>query len=175
MMSSLAPARIGEPASRFRLHVFPVVSVLLFSALPVMLPTIASSAFLPPFGLLMFLAWRLLHPSLWPVWVGLPLGLWDDCLSGQPIGSAMGLWTLAMLAIDFVDQRTYWRGYWQDWLLAGLAILCIQLAGAAFAHPGFTLLNLIQQTAFQTVIAILLFPVMVRLAAKLDSARLLQR
>lgn len=174
-MSSLAPARIGEPASTFRLHFFPVASVMLASALPLMLPLVASSAVVPPLGLLMFLAWRLLHPTLWPVWVGLPLGLWDDCLSGQPIGSAMGLWTIAMLTIDFVDQRTYWRGYWQDWLIAGIAISVIQLAGAALAHPGTGLLALAAMTGFSTVIAILTFPIMVRVAARLDSVRLLRR
>lgn len=174
-MSSLAPARIGQPASKLRLQAIPIVSVMLFSALPLMLPAIASSAFLPPLGLLMFLAWRLLHPTLWPVWIGLPLGLWDDCLAGQPIGSAMGLWTIAMLIIDYIDQRTYWRGYWQDWLIAATAILAIQLAAAALAHPGVGLTALIPQIGFQTLVAILLFPVMVRFAARLDSARLMRR
>ena len=30
---------------------------------------------MPPFGLLVLLAWRLLRPELWRAWVGLPLGL----------------------------------------------------------------------------------------------------
>lgn len=174
-MSSLAPARIGEPPSKLRLHMIPVISVMLASALPLMLPMVVSSAVIPPLGLLMFLAWRLLHPTLWPVWVGLPLGLWDDCLSGQPIGSAMGLWTIAMLAIDFVDQRTYWRGYWQDWLIAAIAIGIIQCAGAALALPGASPVRLVEMVAFPTLVAILVFPVMVRLAARLDSIRLLRR
>ena len=174
-MNSLAPARIGEPASKLRLHMIPAISVMLASALPLMLPMVVSSAVIPPLGLLMFLAWRLLHPTLWPVWVGLPLGLWDDCLSGQPIGSAMGLWTIAMLAIDFVDQRTYWRGYWQDWLIAAIAITIIQCAGAALALPGASPVRLAMMVAFPTLVAILMFPVMVRLAARLDSIRLLRR
>jgi rod shape-determining protein MreD len=174
-MSSLAPVRIGEPASPFQFHGVPVASVMLASALPLMLPMVASSAVLPPLGLLMFLAWRLLHPTLWPVWVGLPLGLWDDLLSGQPIGSAMGLWTIAMLTIDFVDQRTYWRGYWQDWLIAGIAIVAIQLLAAMLAHPGIGPAKLAILIGFPTLVAIMMFPVMVRLAARLDSIRLLRR
>jgi rod shape-determining protein MreD len=174
-MSSLARARIGEPASAFRRQAFPIGSVMLFSALPMLVPVIASSAILPPLGLAMFLAWRLLHPTLWPVWIGLPLGLWDDLFSGQPIGSAVGLWTLATLAIDYIDQRTYWRGYWQDWLIAAIAILVVQLIAAAIVHPGLNLAGLFIQTAFSSAVGILLFPVLVRLAARLDSVRLLRR
>ncbi len=173
-MSAIMPVPIGDPASPLRFHAFPIASVMLFSALPMMLPVVASSMIFPPLGLVMFLAWRLLHPTLWPVWIGLPLGLWDDCLSGQPIGSAMGLWTLAVLAIDYIDQRTYWRGYWQDWLIAALAIIAIQLGGAAIVHPGTDILDLARQTLFATVTAILLFPLFIRLVVRLDSVRLVR-
>jgi len=145
------------------------------SALPIMLPLIAAWAYLPPLGLLLFLAWRLLHPSLWPVWIGLPLGLWDDLLSGQPAGSAMGLWTLTLLAIDFVDQRTYWRGHWQDWLIAAISTAIIILTGAALAHSLESMSSLIPLVGLQIVVSILLFPMMVRVAAWLDSIRLLRR
>lgn len=174
-MSSLAPALIGEPASPLQFHFAPIASVMLASALPVMLPLVANSAVVPPLGLLMFLAWRLLHPTLWPVWIGLPLGLWDDCLSGQPIGSAMGLWTIVMLVLDYVDQRTYWRGYWQDWVIAGAALVAIQTIGAALVHPATPLVRLLTMIAFPTIMAILLFPISVRLAARLDRIRLLRR
>ena len=174
-MSSLAPQRIGEPPSQLRLQAIPIVSVLLASALPMMLPLIAAWAYLPPLGLLLFLAWRLLHPSLWPVWIGLPLGLWDDLLSGQPVGSAMGLWTIALLAIDFIDQRTYWRGYWQDWMIAAVATSIIIAAGAALAHPGAEISRLLGLVGLQIAASILLFPMMVRVAAWLDRIRLFRR
>ena len=48
----------------------------------------------------------------------LPLGLFDDLVSGQPLGSAMLLWTLCFLAIDVLEQRLVWRDFWQDWLIA---------------------------------------------------------
>lgn len=175
MNSSLAPVRIGEPASAWRRHSIPIASVMLFSALPMLLPLVASSAILPPLGLVMFLAWRLLHPTLWPVWIGLPLGLWDDCLSGQPIGSAMGLWTITTLVIEYIDQRTYWRGYWQDWLIAALAIIAIQLSGAAIVHPSANVAQLFLQAGFSILAAIMLFPMLVRFAVRLDSIRLLRR
>ena len=174
-MSGLAPTRIGEPPSRLRLTIVPVGSVMIASALPAILPTIAAWAWLPPLGLALFLAWRLLHPTLWPVWIGLPLGLWDDLLSGQPVGSAAGLWTLTLLAIDFIDQRTYWRGYWQDWMIAAIAMSAIMLVGARLAHPTAPASQLIRLVDLQIVVTILAYPFMVRVAAWLDSIRLLRR
>jgi rod shape-determining protein MreD len=174
-MKHLAPARIGEPASARRRHFYPIASVMLLSALPMMLPIVASSAMLPPLGLIMFLAWRLLHPTLWPVWIGLPMGLWDDLLSGHPIGTAAGLWTIAMLVIDYFDQRTYWRGYWQDWAIAAVAIIAIQLSAAAIVHPDAAMTILGRQIAFSILAAVLSFPIFTRVAAALDSVRLIQR
>jgi rod shape-determining protein MreD len=174
-VSSLAPTQLGEMPSRLRLQAVPVVSVLFASALPMMLPLIAAWAYLPPLGLLLFLAWRLLHPPLWPVWIGLPLGLWDDLVSGQPVGCAMGLWTIALLAIDFIDQRTYWRGYWQDWLIAAIATSIIIVASAALAHPGAAAALIVGLVGLQIAASILLFPMMVRVAAWLDRVRLYRR
>lgn len=174
-MTSLAPTRIGDPPSRLRLAAFPILSVMIASALPMMLPIIAAWAWLPPIGLALFLAWRLLHPTLWPVWIGLPLGLWDDLVSGQPVGSAMGLWTITLIAIDFIDQRTYWRGYWQDWLIAGIAMSVIIVAGAMLAHPGAHPLTLLTFVDLQVIVTVLVYPFMVRVAAWLDSIRLLRR
>jgi len=81
--------RLGEPASLWRMRMVPVASVMIASALPLMLPMVASSPVLPPLGLLFFLCWQLLRIEMWPVWIGLPLGLWDDLFSGAPIGSAI--------------------------------------------------------------------------------------
>ncbi len=85
--------RIGEPASRWRMQIVPIATVMIASALPLMLPLVASSPVLPPLGLLFFLSWQLLRTEMWPVWIGLPLGLWDDLFSGAPIGTAIALWT----------------------------------------------------------------------------------
>jgi len=83
----------------------PVATVLIASALPLMLPLVASSPVLPPLGLLFFLCWQLLRTEMWPVWIGLPLGLWDDLFSGAPIGTAVFLWTAASIAIAYLSQR----------------------------------------------------------------------
>lgn len=161
-----------ERMLRARVRVVPIVSTIAGS-MTALLPIVATSPTLPPFGLLMLLGWRLLRPELWPAWMALPLGLTDDLLSGQPLGSAMTLWTLAFLALDMVDNRMIWRDYWLDWLIATAAILfCLSGSWlfAAFTGGGGTLLAIVPQAA----ITILCFPVAARLCALLDRWRLAQ-
>lgn len=151
-------------------QVLPVISTLLGSAMT-LLPMIAATPVLPPFGLLMLLSWRLLRPELWPIWIGVPLGLADDLLSGQPLGSAMLLWTIALLVIDQFDRRILFRDYWQDWLIAALAII-ICLVGGVFtanAAGGNAELELIVP---QLLTSIIVFPIVARLCAMLDRWRL---
>jgi len=148
----------------------PALSTIAGSA-TMLLPIIAVSPLLPPFGLLMLLGWRLLRPELWAAWVALPLGLADDLIGGQPIGTSMALWTVTLLAIDLVDNRLVWRDYWTDWLVAAVAILFC-LGGswifARFTGGGGTVLSL----AYQTGIAIFCFPAVARLCVVLDRWRL---
>ncbi|MBB5687482.1 rod shape-determining protein MreD [Sphingobium boeckii] len=157
-------------AARMRGQILPVVTTLAGS-LAVLLPFIAESPSLPPFGFMMLLSWRLLRPELWPVWIGLPLGLFDDLVSGQPIGSAMMLWTLALLVLDLIDQRLVWRDYWQDWLMAAALIIAVLLGGLITANgaggEGHVLL-----IVPQILVSILIFPVVARVCALLDRWRL---
>src|SRR3546814_5623130 len=106
-----AGPRLGEPASLWRLRAVPVATVIASSALPLMLPLIANSPVLPPLGLLFFLCWQLLRAEMWPVWIGLPPGLWDDLFSGAPIGTAVGLGTLARIVTARSSQRDAWPGF----------------------------------------------------------------
>jgi rod shape-determining protein MreD len=46
-----------------------------------------------------------------PVWAGLPLGLFDDLYSGQPLGSGVLLWSIAVIVLDVVETRFPWRGF----------------------------------------------------------------
>jgi len=154
-----------------RAWIVPIVSTVLGSALAALLPYVALSPSLPPFGLLMLLGWRLLRPELWRVWIALPLGLADDLLSGRPPGSAMTLWTLIFLVLDMVDSRFLWRDHWQDWLLAGVAITFAIAGGwaiAAFQGGGGTIWIVIPQI----VMTIFCFPPAERLCAVLDRWRL---
>ncbi|MFC3671714.1 rod shape-determining protein MreD [Novosphingobium pokkalii] len=135
-------------------------------------PIVASAPVLPPLGFMTLLAWRLLRPTLLPVWAGLPLGLFDDLYSGQPFGSGIVLWSLTMLAMDVIDEKFLWRGFIQDWLtaaalLAAYVVLTAALAGLAAGYP------LPVTVGPQVLLTVLLHPVVTRVVALLDRIRLL--
>jgi rod shape-determining protein MreD len=174
-MNNRAAPRLGEPASLWRMRIVPVATVMLASALPLMLPLVASSPVLPPLGLLFFLCWQLLRTEMWPVWIGLPLGLWDDLFSGQPIGTAVGLWTLASIAIHYSSQRIYWRGFLHDWAIAALLIAIIQSLAALIVHPGVATGRVLGLVVPQIIISALLVPLFMRLTGKFDNFRLKRR
>lgn len=164
--------RLGRHPSRFRLAGTPVITVLLGSMLSA-LPLIVQSPVMPPFGLLIMLSWRLLRPELWRAWIGLPLGLFDDMMSGQPIGSAMCLWTVALIGVDMLEHRMMWRSYRQDWLIATLAIIFCISGGWFFARiTGGGPLTYILVVP-QMIWTILLFPFTVRQCARIDRWRVM--
>lgn len=151
-----------------RARVLPWVTVMLGSLVTI-IPVVASLPLLPPMGLVMLLTWRLLAPFSLRPWAGAPLGLFDDIVSGQPVGTSMLLWSIVMIAIDLVEQRLIYRDFWQDWLLFAAGIVfCVM--GARFiavplgAHVDSMLLA-------QIVMAILLFPLASRLVAWIDRKR----
>lgn len=166
---------LGEDAllarpSAARLWLVPLVSTLVGSACAA-LPMVAQWPLLPPLGLMVALGWRLLRPEMWPAWVALPLGLADDLLTGAPLGSAMTLWTVAFLGIDVADTRPMWRDHWLDWWIAAGAILFCGLGAWAidrFTAGGGRLAPALPQIGF----AILLFPAVARICARLDRWRL---
>ena len=174
-MNNRAAPRLGEPASLWRMRIAPVATVMIASALPLMLPLVANSPVLPPLGLLFFLCWQLLRTEMWPVWIGLPLGLWDDLFSGQPIGTAVGLWTLASIAIHYSSQRIYWRGFLHDWAIAALLIAIIQSLAALIVHPGAATGRVLGLVVPQIIISALLVPLFMRLTGKFDNFRLKRR
>ena len=174
-MNNRAAPRLGEPASLWRMRIVPVATVMIASALPLMLPLVANSPVLPPLGLLFFLCWQLLRTEMWPVWIGLPLGLWDDLFSGQPIGTAVGLWTLASIAIHYSSQRIYWRGFLHDWAIAALLIAVIQSLAALIVHPSAATGRVLGLVVPQIVISALLVPLVMRLTGKFDNFRLKRR
>ncbi len=161
--------RFTPPPTALERQLVPVVSTMIGS-LTVLFPVIASEPLMPPFGLLVFLGWRLLRGDIWPLWIGLPLGLWDDLFSGQPIGTAMCGWTTIMLALDAVDRRTPFRNHRQDWILAGLAVTCYLFFALIIAHitgGATTPLALVPQI----VLSGLVYPLVARACAALDRWR----
>ena len=161
--------RIDRAPSPLLASTVPWASVMLLSLVP-FAPLVVSAPIVPPFALMALLAWRMYRPGLLPVWAGAPLGAFDDLFSGQPLGSAIVLWSAAMILLEYVDTRTRWRGFAADWALgAALAVAAVLLgAGIANMTGGATpLLVLVPQI----VLIVALQPVVIGLVALLDRLR----
>ena len=149
----------------------PWLSIMLASLLPSM-PVVASAPVMPPFGLLLLLAWRQVRPGFLPIWAGLPLGAFDDLYSGQPFGSAILLWSLAMICLDAIEARFPWRSYWLDWLVSVGLICACQILGLTIANAAGGSAH-IAVLFPQLATAILLYPLAGRLVSALDRMRLM--
>lgn len=162
--------RINRAHSPLVALAVPWLSILAGSLVPMFFIATALPL-VPPAGYLMLVAWRLVRPGLLPVWAGFPLGLFDDLFSGQPMGSAVLLWSLTLIGIEVLDRRIPWRSFLQDWFAASLALLFYLLAaflvsGASASVPALVALGP------QALLSLLLFPPAARLVAWLDRLRL---
>ncbi len=164
--------RINRAHSAWLATAVPWLSILLGSIAQT-LPIASALPMLPPLGFAMLLGWRLVRPGLLPVWAGFPLGMFDDLFSGQPFGSAILLWSLAMLLIEIIEARVPWRGFAFDWLLGGTILLLYLLTGALVsgAPPGGPALVAMVP---QIVLSLLLFPLVSRAVSALDRMRLMR-
>ncbi|WP_375421590.1 rod shape-determining protein MreD [uncultured Sphingomonas sp.] len=158
----------AQPLPEGRARAIPWLSVMGGSLVTIM-PVVASLPLLPPMGLLMLIAWRLLARFALRPWAAAPLGAFDDLLSGQPLGSAVLLWSLCFIAIDLVEQRLVFRDFWQDWVIAGVAVAACLIAGRIIALPLGARIDLVLLA--QIVIAVMLFPMAARIVAWIDRKR----
>lgn len=163
--------RINRAPSPIIARGVPWASVMLASLLPGWL-FLASAPFVPPLGFLTLLAWRQLRPGLLPIWAGLPLGFFDDLYSGQPIGSAILLWSLAMIILEAIELRFPWRSFALEWLVASGLILAYILAGLGFANATGGKAS-VAVLAPQMILAVLFYPFVGRIVAALDRFRLI--
>lgn len=159
--------RVHSPALA---HGMPWITIMLASLVP-LLPIIAPAPLVPPLGYVALLAWRMSRPGLLPMWAGLPLGFFDDLLSGQPMGFAILLFSLTMIALDLIELRFPWRGFWQDWLFAS-GFLAIYLAFGAIASGVHLALLQLPLILPQLALSILAFPLMAQVVSLLDRIRL---
>jgi len=164
--------RINREESLILATSLPYVSIMLGSLLPVLLIA-PGLPLLPPLGFLMLLGWRIMRPGLLPLWVGLPLGAIDDLFSGQPFGNAILLWSVAMIAIEILETRFPWRGFWQDWFTAGLVVL-LYLILALFFSGGMPNIYHFAASIPQILLSIMLYPIIARMVAVLDRLRLMR-
>lgn len=170
-MKRARATRLDYRPSKFRMAITPALSVMICSALPALLPIIAKSPIMPPFGLMMFVSWRLLRRDVFPVWIGAPLGFFDDLVSGQPVGSGIFLWSMIMIAFETIENRFIWRDYWMEWFFASIAISLSLIIGLLFAnlHGGPTPIQIILPQIF---FSILCYPLTARLCSAIDNIRL---
>jgi rod shape-determining protein MreD len=165
-----ARRQINRAHSPALAYAAPWLSVMLASALPGWL-IIANLPVMPPFGYLVLLGWRQLRPGLLPAWAGLPLGFVDDLFSGQPIGSAVLLWSVTLLVLDAIELRWPWRNFWVEWAVAaGMIVTCLLLMTLIAQHG--QALAFLPVVAPQLAISVLAYPLAGRLVAWLDRNRL---
>ncbi|WP_380778796.1 rod shape-determining protein MreD [Sphingomonas sp. R86520] len=160
------PFETKLPAGRSR--AIPWATVMVGSLFTI-IPVIATIPLLPPFGLVMLLAWRLLARFAFRPWAAAPLGFFDDLVSGQPLGSAVLLWSLAFVAIDMIEQRLAFRDHWQDWLIASGLIAASLLAGRFIAVPVGAHVDTVLLA--QIVVTMLVFPLAARIVAAIQNKR----
>jgi rod shape-determining protein MreD len=165
-------SKINRDHSRILAFGLPWLSILLGSLTP-MLPIIAPAPIMPPLGYMLMLAWRLMRPGLLPMWAGLPLGAFDDLLSGQPFGSGILLFSLSMISIELLDGRFPWRSFWQDWLIAAAMLAAYLAAAALVSGAGIGPLEL-GGLLPQLLLSIIAFPIIARMVSLLDRIRLLR-
>ena len=169
-MARLPRTRIDKEPAHFARSAIPIVSTMIGSLAPIA-PFVFLAPVVPPFGLMMLLAWRALHRTLWPTWMALPLGFFDDLFSGAPMGSAMLLWTLAFLVYELFDRRMVWRDYWQEWGIAVFLICAVILGQLWIANRSGGATDVFVMIP-QAVFSALLFPLMTRICCALDNWRL---
>jgi rod shape-determining protein MreD len=165
-------SRINRRESMLLAYGLPWATIMLGSLTP-WLPVIAPAPVLPPLGFLVMLAWRLLRPGLLPPWAGLPLGLFDDLYSGQPLGSGVLLFSLALITIELVDIRFPWRNFWLDWLTASCILVPYLVIASLLSGTELTPVQL-GVIAPQVVLSIVLFPIIARVVAMADRFRLMR-
>ncbi|WP_427968903.1 rod shape-determining protein MreD [Altererythrobacter sp.] len=162
--------RINREQAPWLAYSLPYLSIMLGSLVPA-LPLAVGMPILPPLGFLMLIGWRIMRPGMLPLWAGFPLGAFDDLFSGQPFGSAILFWSLAMIVIELIEARFPWRGFWQDWFTAGITttlylLLSIAVSGAT---PN---IHLLFASLPQVLLSVLLYPIIARMVAWLDTLRL---
>lgn len=167
-----ARPRINRTHSTWLAVTLPWLSVMVGSVLPAFM-LVAGAPLVPPAGFMILLAWRLIRPDLFAPWAAIPLGLFDDMFSGQPLGCGIMLWPLAMFATDFMEARFPWREVWQNWLLASVLLTSYLVACTLLAGAG-NILDRMALTLPQIVLGVLAFPMAGRVVAHIDRLRLLR-
>ena len=164
--------QINKDHSPFLLVFVPWATILLASYIQ-SIPIATAGPLLPPIGFLFLLAWRLLRPGVLPIWSGIIFGMWDDLFSGQPFGSAILLFSAAMLAIELIEMRFPWRGFAQDWLIAA-TIAVVYILVATLVSGSTLSLPLFAAIVPQLLLSIIVYPFIAFIVSRLDKLRMMR-
>lgn len=169
-MNRIALTSRDMAMKKARRQYVPVASTLAAASLS-LLPIVADAPISPDWGFMVLLAWRLLRPEMWTATIALPLGLFNDLISGHPIGQSMALWTATLLILDIVDSRAMYRDYWMDWLLA--VVLMLSYIAGGWAISGLMGSKVEFAVLWpQIALSVLAYPLVARLVVGLDRWRL---
>jgi rod shape-determining protein MreD len=169
-MSRIALTR-GDVTRKHLRRKYVPVGTTIGASLLVLLPVVLTAPYVPDFGYLVFIAWRLLRPEMWTANTSLGLGFLDDLVSGHPLGQSMALWTVTLLILDFIESRAVFRDFWMDWLLASVLIALHTLGTWTVARfvGSYTEFPVLWP---QLGLSILAYPVIARMVVILDRWRL---
>lgn len=167
--------RIATSSRAIRYHEYkrklvPGVTTV-FAILLGLFPIVVTMPLGPDLGFLFLLSWRLLRPEIWPATAALAFGLFDDLVSGNPIGQSMALWTSIFLALDLIETRVGYRDFWFDWLYALVAIAA-HIAAAWYIGVLMGSATPFVQLLPQLGITFLAYPIVARMVYGLDRWRL---
>lgn len=166
-MISPAVARFAGPLRSLAPFVISVIFVML-SALPLHLPGYGQIAI--EVGLVTVFYWTVYRPDLFPSAAALALGLWQDILTGSPLGLNALILLLANWAI--VSQRTFFHGksfsvVW--WGFSIVAVITALLSWVVFCLLNFSLISPLA-VMFQALLTIGAFPFMAWVLARFQYA-----
>ena len=165
-------SRINRAHSPVLVYSIPTLTIL-FGSIVSTFPIATAVPFMPPLGFMLLIGWRLVRPGLFPVWIGFPLGLFYELFSCQQFGSAILLWSIAMIVIEVIDARFPWRSFIQDWMAVGLAIFFYVFSGAVLSGGDLGWAGLIA-IGPQILLSALIYPIVARMVARLDRFRLMR-
>ena len=169
-MSRIAGSSSQVAMRDYRRRFVPVGSTLAASLLA-LLPIVSATPVVPEIAFLVVIAWRLLRPEIWPAYMALGLGLFNDLVAGHPLGQSMATWTIIFLGCDFIDSRLGFRDYWMDWVIAAAAIVLYTAAGWYVVTLMGSALRF-EVVLPQMGVAVLVYPLAARLVLALDRWRL---
>jgi rod shape-determining protein MreD len=149
----------------------PVGSTLAASLLALWPVVTIGTPLVPEIALLVVIAWRLLRPEIWPAYMALGLGLFNDLVIGHPLGQSMAIWTAIFLLCDYIDSRLGFRDYWMDWLIAAAAIALHSAASWYIASVMGGAMHFSVMLP-QMGVSVLVYPLVARLVLGLDRLRL---